>query len=85
MTENRPDIVDEIKSGKIQLIVNTPSGKSGKIDDSYIRKSAIKYKIPYITTLSAASAAAKGIEDYLKKQGKIKSLQEYHKSIGDSE
>jgi carbamoyl-phosphate synthase large subunit len=84
MTENRPDIVDEIKSGKIQLIVNTPSGKSGKIDDSYIRKAAIKYKIPYITTLSAASAAVQGIEDCLKKQGTIKPLQEYHKGIGSS-
>jgi carbamoyl-phosphate synthase large subunit len=82
MTENRPDIVDEIKSGKIHLVVNTASGKSGKIDDSYIRKSAIKYKIPYITTLSAAVAAAKGIEDCLNKQREVKSLQEYHKGIG---
>ncbi len=82
MTETRPDIVDEIKSGKIHLIVNTAIGKSGKIDDSYIRKSAIKYKIPYITTLSAAIAAAKGIEDCLTKPRELKSLQEYHKGIG---
>ncbi len=81
MHESRPDIVDEIKSGKIQLVVNTSSGKSGKMDDSYIRKAAIKYKIPYITTLSAAEAAAKGVEECLKKPRNIRSLQEYHEAI----
>ena len=77
----RPDIVDEIKNKKIQLIINTPSGKESKDDDSYIRKAAIKYNIPYITTTSAAVAAARGIADRRKEQQKVKSLQDYHADI----
>jgi carbamoyl-phosphate synthase large subunit len=57
----RPNLVDAIKSGQIQLLVNTPSGKKGTADSSDIRKAAIKYKVPYITTTAAALAAAKGI------------------------
>jgi len=72
MHEGRPNIVDAIKNNEIQLVINTPSGKLSKHDDSYIRKSAIKYKVPYITTLAAALAAAKGIEAV---------LQEYHADI----
>ena len=49
--EGRPNIVDAIKNKEIQLVINTPSGKMGKHDDSYIRKAAIKYKVPYITTV----------------------------------
>ena len=64
MHEGRPNIVDGIMNGEIQLIINTPSGKLSQYDDSYIRKTAIKYKIPYITTLAAAAAAAKGIAAY---------------------
>jgi carbamoyl-phosphate synthase large subunit len=79
--EGRPNIVDEIKNREIQLVINTPSGKLSKHDDSYIRKSAIKYKVPYITTISAAVAAARGIEAYKKGQSGIKSLQSYHIDI----
>ncbi len=79
--EERPNIVDEIKNQNIQLVINTPIGRYGKHDDSYIRKTAIKYAIPYITTLTAASAAAEGIAAYKKEQGEMKSIQEYHKSI----
>jgi carbamoyl-phosphate synthase large subunit len=78
----RPDIVDEIKNKKIQLIINTPSGKESKDDDSYIRKAAIKFNVPYITTTSAAVAAARGIADRRKGQEKVKSLQDYHADIG---
>lgn len=81
MHEGRPNIVDGIKNGEIQLVVNTPSGKLSKYDDSYIRKAAIKYKIPYITTLAAAVAAARGIEAFRKGHGKVKSLQSYHEEI----
>jgi len=81
MHEGRPNIVDSIKNDEIQLVINTPSGKLSKHDDSYIRKAAIKYKIPYITTLAAALAAAKGIASNRKGHGKVKSLQEYHKDI----
>jgi len=77
----RPDIVDAIKNGEIQLIVNTPSGKESKDDDSYIRKAAIQYKILNITTTAAAFAAAKGIAARRKGKSKIKSLQAYHADI----
>ncbi|MBW2622342.1 MAG: carbamoyl-phosphate synthase large subunit [Deltaproteobacteria bacterium] len=79
--EGRPNIVDAIKNGEIDLIVNTPSGKLSKYDDSYIRKSAIRYKIPYITTLAGAVAAAKGIAAVRKGHGSVKSLQSYHADI----
>jgi carbamoyl-phosphate synthase large subunit len=82
--EGRPNITDGITNGEIQLVINTPSGKRSQYDDSYIRKTAIKYKIPYITTLAAALASAKGIEAYCKNSkvsGGVKSLQQYHKDI----
>jgi carbamoyl-phosphate synthase large subunit len=79
--EGRPNIVDGIKNGEIQLIINTPSGKLSKHDDSYIRKAAIKYKVPYITTTAAAIAAARGIAAYRQGHGRVKSLQRYHADI----
>ncbi len=79
--EGRPNIVDAIKNGVINLVINTPSGKQSEYDDSYIRKSAIKYKVPYITTTSAALAATKGIKDRRNGAYKVKSLQEYHLAI----
>jgi carbamoyl-phosphate synthase large subunit len=78
MHEGRPNIVDSIMNGEIQLVINTPSGKLSQYDDSYIRKAAIKYKVPYITTLAAAAAAATGIETYRQGSPEIKSLQSYH-------
>ena len=79
--EGRPNIVDAIKNREIDLVVNTPVGRLGKHDDSYIRKAAIQYRVPYITTLTAALAAAKGIRAVRKGHGKVKSLQEYHREI----
>jgi carbamoyl-phosphate synthase large subunit len=79
--EGRPNITDAIMNGQIKLVINTPIGKQGTTDDSYIRKAAIKYKLPYITTTSAALAAAKGILDCKEKKRDVKSLQEYHKGI----
>jgi carbamoyl-phosphate synthase large subunit len=81
MHEGRPNIVDGIKNGEIQLIINTPSGRLSKHDDSYIRKAAIKYKVPYITTAAAAIAAARGIAAYQQGHGRVKSLQRYHGDI----
>ncbi|MEN6464575.1 MAG: carbamoyl-phosphate synthase large subunit [Syntrophaceae bacterium] len=81
MHEGRPNIVDAIKNGEIQFVINTPSGRLSKWDDSYIRKSAIKYKIPYITTIAAAAAAAKGITALRLGHGRAKSLQQYHADI----
>ena len=79
--EGRPNIADAIKNGEIQLVVNTPAGKLSEFDDSYIRKTAIKHKVPYITTLAGALAAAKGIEAERLGRSKVKSLQEYHAGI----
>jgi len=79
--EGRPHIADAIKNGEIQLVVNTPIGKRGAVDDSYIRKAAIRHKIPYITTTSAAIAAAKGIAARRQGGGQTKSLQSYHADI----
>ncbi|HWR88666.1 MAG TPA: carbamoyl-phosphate synthase large subunit [Dissulfurispiraceae bacterium] len=81
MHEGRPHIVDQIKNGQINLVVNSPSGRLSKYDDSYIRKAAIKYKIPYITTMAAATAAMRGIEAFRSGQGVVKSLQDYHADI----
>ena len=81
MHEGRPNIVDAIKNNEIQLVINTPSGKLSNHDDSYIRKNAIKFKIPYITTLAAALAAARGIAAKQRGHGQVKSLQSYHRDI----
>lgn len=81
MHEGRPNIVDGITNSEIQLIINTPSGKLSQYDDSYIRKAAIKYKVPYITTLAAAAAAAKGIVAYRQAKSGVKALQSYHADI----
>ena len=81
MHEGRPNIVDAIKNGEIQLVINTPSGKLSKHDDSYIRKAAINYKVPYITTTAAAAAAAKGIAASRNGDSPVRSLQSYHSDI----
>jgi carbamoyl-phosphate synthase large subunit len=79
--EGRPNITDAIKNKEIHLVINTPAGKLSKYDDSYIRKSAIKYKVPYITSLTAAMAAVKGITAYCSGKSEVKSLQSYHADI----
>ena len=82
--EGRPNIADMITNGEIQMIVNSPIGKSAANDDSYLRKAAIKAKVPYMTTVAAARASAEGIH-YVKthEQSEIKSLQEFHSEIHD--
>ncbi len=79
--EGRPNITDAIKNKEIQLVINTPVGKLSMYDDSYIRKAAIKYKVPYITSLAAAMAAAKGIAAYREGKSDVRSLQKYHADI----
>ena len=80
--EGRPNIVDAIMNREIQLVINTPIGRWSKDDDSYIRKTAISYQVPYITTLPAALAAVKGIAAQRKSKSTVKSLQEYHRGLG---
>ena len=81
MHEGRPNITDAIMNGEIQLVINTPSGKLSQYDDSYVRKAAIKYRVPYITTLAAAMATAKGISAYRQGESGVRSLQSYHADI----
>jgi carbamoyl-phosphate synthase large subunit len=81
LREGRPNIADALVNGEIQLVINTPRGKIGQADDAYIRTTAIKRKVPYITTLAAAHAAAKGIAAYRSGRGQVKSLQAYHAGI----
>ena len=82
--EGRPNVADMITNGEIQLIVNSPVGKDSVNDDSYLRKAAIKAKVPYITTIAAARATVEGIH-YVKshKGSELKSLQELHSEIRD--
>ncbi len=79
--EGRPNVTDAIKNKEIQLVINTPSGKLSRYDDSYIRKAAIRYRVPYITTLAAARAAVKGITAYREGKEEVKSLRSYHEDI----
>ena len=78
----RPNTTDLITNGKIDLIINTPIGADGTADDSYLRKAAIRKKIPYITTMAAAKATVSGIESMNKPGcGVVRSLQELHEMI----
>ena len=79
--EGRPHIVDALHNGEIQLLINTPAGKESYYDDSYIRKAAIGYKVPYVTNAAAAAAAAEGIEAAKERTGAVKSLQQYHREV----
>lgn len=86
LQEGRPNINDLITNGSIDLIINSPSGKESAHDDSYLRKAAIKAKIPYVTTIAGARATAKGIL-YVQAHGDsdVKSLQELHSEIKAAE
>ncbi len=81
ISEGRPNILDEIINGKVHLIINTPKGKRGRDEGYLIRRMAVDYNIPYITTLAGAIAAVKGIEAVKKKKMTIKSIQEYHREV----
>ncbi len=79
--EGRPNIADAIKNGEINLIINTPVGRSSKYDDSYIRIKAVQHKIPYITSVAAAEASVEGIEAIRKKKVQPKALQDLYKDL----
>ncbi len=82
ISEGRPNILDLMKDGKIQMVINTPSGRIPRQDEVKIRSQVILYNIPYTTTIFGAQATVNGIEVYIKKDLGIKSLQEYHKIKG---
>ena len=84
LQEGRPNMLDLIMNGKVDLIVNTPVGQDRQWDDSYLRKAAIKKKIPYITTVAAAAATVSGIRSMkMQGSGRVRSLQEMHAEIHD--
>ena len=80
--EGRPNIIDHMTNGDIQLVINSPVGKQSVHDDSYLRKNAIKLRIPYLTTMAAARAAAEGLQ-YLRRSGAgvLQSLQDWHEHL----
>ena len=79
IAESSPNVLDLMKEGKLQLVINTPTGRIPRQDEVKIRSRVILYNIPYTTTISGAQATLKGIEVLLKKKLSVKSLQEYHK------
>ncbi|MBU1090686.1 MAG: carbamoyl-phosphate synthase large subunit [Candidatus Omnitrophica bacterium] len=81
IAEGRPNILDSMKDGKIQLVINTPSGRIPRQDEVKIRSQVILYNIPYTTTISGAEATVNGIEALLKKDLGVRSLQSYHKKM----
>ncbi len=76
--EGRPNVVDLIKSDRIQLIVNTPSGQMSVFDEAAIRRAAVSARVATITTLAATRAAADGIEALQKGEYHVESLQDLH-------
>jgi len=80
LSEGRPNVLDLMKDGKIQMVINTPSGRIPRQDELRIRSAVVQYNIPYTTTISGAQATVNAIETLIKKDLEVKSLQEYHAS-----
>jgi carbamoyl-phosphate synthase large subunit len=81
VNEGRPNVVDLIKDGRIQLVVNTPLGEESRYDEYAIGWAAIENKVSFITTLSAAATAVKGIESQKEGNLTINTIQEYHADL----
>jgi carbamoyl-phosphate synthase large subunit len=81
MQEGRPNCLDLIKNGEVQLIINTPAGKTPRVDEVKIRTAAVLHRISIMTTLAGAQAAALGIETLRQRGLKVRSLQEYHAAV----
>ena len=79
VNEGRPNVVDRMKNGEIQIVINTPLGSESRFDEYAIGWAAVEQKIPFITTLSAASSFAEGISKIKEGKTSVKSLQEYYK------
>jgi carbamoyl-phosphate synthase large subunit len=78
VNEGRPNIVDLVKTGKVDMVINTPLGRESFYDEKSIRRAAIRYNIPCITTLSAANAAALGIRALIEHSFDVQPLQSLH-------
>ena len=82
INEGRPNVLDAIVNRQVSLVINTPSGRrDARADDASIRKAALKYKVPYLTTVAAAVASAQGIRAARDSAGGVKSIQAYHADI----
>jgi carbamoyl-phosphate synthase large subunit len=80
--EGRPHGIDLIVNGQVQLLLNTPLGKAAQTDDYTMRKAAIARRVPYTTTLSAASAACDAVLSLRSRGATVRSLQEWHEALG---
>src|SRR5579883_3129801 len=76
--EGRPNIIDLVKTGRVDLIINTPLGRESFYDEKSIRRAAVRYRVPCITTLSAAQAAARGIRALIDHSFGVNALQDLH-------
>jgi carbamoyl-phosphate synthase large subunit len=81
LNEGRPNVLDVIKNGEVQLVINTPAGKSPRVDEVRIRTAAVGNKVPIMTTLAGANAAALGIKAFREKGLSVCTLQEYHRQL----
>jgi carbamoyl-phosphate synthase large subunit len=82
--EGRPHAIDLVVNGEVQLLINTPLGKHAQRDDYTIRQAAIAHRVPYTTTLSAASAACDAVLSLRSRQPSVRSLQEWHELLRES-
>jgi len=81
IAQGRPHVIDHIKNGDIQLVINTPSGKESAGGSHNIRRAVLRHGLPYVTTLSGAAAMASGVAALIKRRLTVKSLQEYHEEM----
>jgi len=82
IAEGRPNVIDHIKNGDIQLVINTPSGKEGAGGSRIIRQTVLRYGLPYATTLAGAYAMASGIAALKRRKLSVRSLQNFYKETG---
>lgn len=85
VSEGRPNLVDRIKNGEIQLVINIPSGRTSRGDDQLIRRAAVNYNVPVVTTVSGAKATASAIAALQQGTLTVNSLQDYHRKIAPKE
>jgi carbamoyl-phosphate synthase large subunit len=85
VSEGRPNLVDRIKNGEINLVINLPSSRTARQDDQLIRQAAITYNVPVVTTVAGAKATASAIAALQSGSLAVHSLQEYHEKISSTE
>ena len=81
LAEGRPNVLDMIKNGEVQMVINTPAGKTPRVDEVRIRTAAVTHKVPIMTTLAGANAAVLGIKALRDRGLVVRSLQEHHANV----